>query len=377
VPAFILRNLDPEFWARVQAKAAAEGVPVKALILRLLGQWLAAVAVLSTMSCAYENPTQSTTPVAQPTPGVPSRIELSATPGVGAEAGSGAITARVLDGLAAALQGQMVTFKAESGELGASQVVTDDKGLARTTISGPAGPISISASVGAVEQKTLIAIQSPPPTSLPPGPPPTTTTTTTTVPPIVTVFPDYQVILTTNPEAPVAGNPLTLVANVTLVGTPPTPDTYAWDCTNDGVADGVTGAGVSTFTGCVFPSSPTSRTITAKVIVGDAATLLAKTATATIVIAATPAPVITLSCNSPTWPAVTSCNASAKVAGVQVPSASVHRVEWDWGDHTTDATSTNTHTHKHPSAGEWTIVARVTIVGNPSISEGVVTATVK
>ena len=53
MPSFILRNLDPEFWAKVQAKAAAEGVTVKALILRLLSQWLAVVilAVL-TVGCS-------------------------------------------------------------------------------------------------------------------------------------------------------------------------------------------------------------------------------------------------------------------------------------------------------------------------------------
>lgn len=39
-PSFILRDLDPEFWQKVKAKADAEGVTVKELILRLLTQWL-------------------------------------------------------------------------------------------------------------------------------------------------------------------------------------------------------------------------------------------------------------------------------------------------------------------------------------------------
>lgn len=49
MPTFIIRHIDPAFWARVQAKAHAEGVQVKALILRLLAAWLGVLlAVLAT-----------------------------------------------------------------------------------------------------------------------------------------------------------------------------------------------------------------------------------------------------------------------------------------------------------------------------------------
>lgn len=52
MPSFILRNLDPDFWSQVQAKATREGVTVKALILRLLTQWLGAAVVASvTVAC--------------------------------------------------------------------------------------------------------------------------------------------------------------------------------------------------------------------------------------------------------------------------------------------------------------------------------------
>lgn len=40
MPSFILRNLDPDFWAKVQAKATAQGVRIKDVILRLLADWL-------------------------------------------------------------------------------------------------------------------------------------------------------------------------------------------------------------------------------------------------------------------------------------------------------------------------------------------------
>ena len=51
MPSFILRQLDPEFWAKVQAKAAAEDTTVKAVILRLLAAWLAAGVVLMVAAC--------------------------------------------------------------------------------------------------------------------------------------------------------------------------------------------------------------------------------------------------------------------------------------------------------------------------------------
>ena len=63
--------------------------------------WLV-VAVLLLSGCAEKLPT---TPSQAPGPraGVPSRIELSANPGMGSDAGSGTITARVFDGLFTAL----------------------------------------------------------------------------------------------------------------------------------------------------------------------------------------------------------------------------------------------------------------------------------
>src|SRR4026207_1421752 len=79
MPSFILRQLDPEFWAKVQAKAAAEGTTVKAVILRLLAAWLAAVIVLSITACGYHNPT-APTPPALPQPGPPSRHALPPQP---------------------------------------------------------------------------------------------------------------------------------------------------------------------------------------------------------------------------------------------------------------------------------------------------------
>ena len=50
--SFILRDIDPLFWLRVQAKAKAEGTTVKAVILQLLTTWLGVLAlVLFTVGC--------------------------------------------------------------------------------------------------------------------------------------------------------------------------------------------------------------------------------------------------------------------------------------------------------------------------------------
>lgn len=38
--AYILRDIDDDFWKRVKGKAALEGVSVKDLLLRLLADWM-------------------------------------------------------------------------------------------------------------------------------------------------------------------------------------------------------------------------------------------------------------------------------------------------------------------------------------------------
>src|SRR6185295_188333 len=115
-----------------------------------LGCLVVAAVLLS--ACAYKNPTTPTTTV-QPRAGVPSRIELTANPGVGAEGGTGSISARVFDGLSTALAEQTVTFTASVGTLGAASVLTDEKGVARTNLTGPEGAtVTIVAAAGAVEQ---------------------------------------------------------------------------------------------------------------------------------------------------------------------------------------------------------------------------------
>src|SRR6185436_16005110 len=125
VSSFILRNIDPEFWQRVQQKAAAEGTTVKALILKLLGQWLVGALVLFTIGCADKLPEGGglpPTPTLQPQAGVPARIELNGSPNSGEAAGTGSISAKVLDAFSSPLSERTVTFVASEGTLAATQV---------------------------------------------------------------------------------------------------------------------------------------------------------------------------------------------------------------------------------------------------------------
>jgi len=228
MPSFILRNLDPEFWSRVQAKAAAEGTTVKAVILRLLASWLAAGLLLFTVGCAYQNPA-APTPPAPATPGVPARIELNSSAGTGAESGSGRISARVFDAFATALPEQTVDFRASDGTLSAAQVVTDASGMARTIITGPDGAvITIVATLGALEVTTRVAIQARP--VVPPTPTPPTPTP---IPPTPTPTPPTPIPPTPIPPTPIPPTPLftrsgsgdtvfdmpTTVARVRITGT--------------------------------------------------------------------------------------------------------------------------------------------------------------
>lgn len=36
MPSYILRTIDPDLWARVKARSEAEGIPLRAIILKLL-----------------------------------------------------------------------------------------------------------------------------------------------------------------------------------------------------------------------------------------------------------------------------------------------------------------------------------------------------
>lgn len=39
MPSYILRTIDPDLWARVKARSEADGMPMRAIILKLLAMY--------------------------------------------------------------------------------------------------------------------------------------------------------------------------------------------------------------------------------------------------------------------------------------------------------------------------------------------------
>jgi hypothetical protein len=244
MPSFTLYDLNPEFWSKVKAKAAAEGTTVKAVILRLLATWLAAVAILSTIGCGYKNViAPSSTPV--PVAGVPARLELGVVAGT---AGTAVISAKVVDAFATALPNLSVSFVASTGTLSAASAQTDEKGIAQTTITAPVGGVTITATSAGLEATTIAAMQPtvtmPPHTPsqpFPPIPPVPTPTPPPPAPPAPPApAPTYTVSLTASPASITIGSASTLTASVVQNNGAPVPSTYVWDCENDGTAEATT-----------------------------------------------------------------------------------------------------------------------------------------
>jgi hypothetical protein len=137
MPSFILRNLDPEFWAKVQAKATAEGVTVKALILRLLSQWLA-VVILAVLTVGCTSPDEPTRLPEVPvrTHGTPSSLIVTATSGVGVQAGSAAVSVHVLDAFSVPVKDVAVRLETTIGPLHVLTVAMHEQSVVRL-IAGP------------------------------------------------------------------------------------------------------------------------------------------------------------------------------------------------------------------------------------------------
>lgn len=378
MPSFILRDLNPEFWQRVQAKAAAEGTTVKALILRLLTTWLAAaVILLSVTACGYKNPTAPGASAPPPQPGIPSRLELSANPGTGAAAGTGTIRVRVLDAFATALPDQTVAVTASVGELSAADAVTDAKGAAVFTITGPEGAaIVITATVGTIAQKTSIAMQLkpadplplvpptfPPPSPPPPPPPPPT-------PPI----PSYTVTVSASPASLVVNGSATLTASVVLVNGATAPTSYVWDCDANGSFESPTTGNV---VACPYTTAGTIKSavrVTGANASGSGSVDVTVAAAAPLLVSiGAPTPVLVVKDVSNTF------RATVTSAG-SVPAT----LQWEWDDNgdgvyeviVNGASSPNDHAVSYGTAGDKTIKVRVTDLATGRTAIGTRTVTV-
>ena len=168
---------------------------------------------------------------------------------MGAAGGTGAISARVFDGLSTALADQTVTFTASAGSARRGHGPHGrQKGVARTDITGPEGAtVTVVAAAGTVEQKTLIALQArpaaPPPTTPPVFPPPSP-------PP-----PPAIAGLRRDPRRVARLGERRRIVDADRDGprhssNAPAPTSYRWDCTGDAVPDVTTTVPTQT---CLFP----------------------------------------------------------------------------------------------------------------------------
>lgn len=136
------------------------------------------VVALLSVGCAPHLP-NAPTPEPGPTAGLASKVQLSVSPGFGTAGGTATVSALVSDAFATPVVGAAVAFTTASGTI-ESPIVTNDKGIAATTLQGPAGAVMITARVGTLEASTLAALQTvsapaPAPTPGPPAPPAPTT----------------------------------------------------------------------------------------------------------------------------------------------------------------------------------------------------------
>jgi hypothetical protein len=185
MPSFILRNLDPEFWSRVQAKAAREGVTVKALILRLLTQWLAASLVVVVGGCTT-GPTTPTPPPFAASPEIvlataPSELRAFNEPRLVCAGGATQVKVFAMgyasDGVLRGVPNLPVQWMTSVGVIGAvgpMSARTDGGGLAAMVLSvsreARDGDVSVAITVGGLSATvTLPLLAQPCGHTTPPG----------------------------------------------------------------------------------------------------------------------------------------------------------------------------------------------------------------
>src|SRR5262249_61919051 len=135
------------------------------------------IVALMTVACS-DSPTTPTRNVDPgPAPGVPARIELSATPGIGAAGGTAVVVARVQDGRSEAVANASVVFSTDAGSLTAAATTTNGDGIAQVGLTAPAGLAHVTATAGAnIAAGVSVVVQpvtqtpSPSPSPTPPDP---------------------------------------------------------------------------------------------------------------------------------------------------------------------------------------------------------------
>lgn len=339
MPSFILRHLDPDFWARVQAKAKAEGVPLKALILRLLTSWLAAGLVVGLVGCAAHLPTgpEAVLPTAQTTP-ASIRLTLASRPDRTYD-----VTATVLTADGHFVKDVTLTFTMDAGTVTPETATTNGNGVAQAvastvasaTLTVAGGSLTASTRVdGVAPPVTIPPIEQPPPTPLPP--PSISLQPTTTTVGVSTFFATDAFVS--------GGQPVR---------------TTSWTFGDGGTVTHAGSSASHTYT--------TAGTFTATVTATDALGRRASTSapvTVNAVIIPPPPPPPTLSasitCTAAMHGVDSTCNVAASYGGTLLPSIAMARVDWDWGDGIANSSVSPVKTHTYLNLGNYTVLATVT-----------------
>jgi hypothetical protein len=231
MPSFILRAIDPELWSRVQAKATAEGITVKTLILKAIAQYVALlVLAVFSAACAAGTPTSPTKP-AVPT-AVPAAIVVTAVSGIGASAGQVFVDATVQDATGKGIGDVVVQFTTTAGTYVADTITADGGGLAQAVVTTTV-PATVTATTGTVAGHLDVvptAAPVPPPPGTPPSPPPAPAQPTITLAPVATTV----------------GLSTLLQANAFLNGVPAAG--YGWSFGDGATFQGVSAATMHTYT---------------------------------------------------------------------------------------------------------------------------------
>jgi PKD repeat protein len=371
MPSFILRDLDPSFWTRVQTKAKAEGTTVKAVILKLLAQWLGMLALVLFTGChtyippPLEPSTAVVIPDPTPTPTPPSASEpfalsLYVSP---SNVMRGRATNLILSiGGASPVQPMALTWTFGDGQTGHT-AVDQVPHTYRTTGTFTATVTLVDAEGRSGTATTKIQVQNPPP-----GPEPT--------PPPAPPTPSYTVTVSASPSTGlVVNDSTTLTATATAVNGAPTPTSYAWDCANDGTAETTTPGNTHI---CTYP---TAGPITSSVTVTGGTASGSGTTTVTVAAAATLYVEITADTLTPSLAAGGAVTFTATVTSTgAVPPL----LQWQWDD-TNDGTveqviataaSPNVRSTNYGSTGAKTVKVRIVDGATGREAPGFLTITV-
>lgn len=342
--SFILRNLDPIFWAKVRAKAELEGVTVYDLIVRLLSQWLvAAVLVGLSAGCGYKLPTEPTTIAV-----VPSVAPASIRLGLGTRGDHLVdITATVLTRDGHFVPGVLVSFAMDTGTVSPADATTNANGVAQAVATPTTTNATLTVSGGSLTATTTISAAPAGVQPTPSMPPPSV--------PLPAPFVQLQPITTTVGAATLFTIGTYMPGGTAIVRVEWTFGDGATSTTNSGTTS-------HTYT--------TAGSFTASVTATDTLGRSASNSAPVTVNAIpppppppTPAPAslaASLTCTIAAH--VAACNIAATYGGVTVPSTDITSVDWDLGNghgETTVQPVAPVIGYTYPLAGTYLVVAGV------------------